>query len=143
MFNQYALAKTINAAGLAIKAGSSAVAKTVNTVYFALNGSFLSATAGDVALTGITVAAGYKQVVAVLLDSTGAKSVAAVGSAVATSANVGTAWFGYSVPNKAVAGFLIISNGSASAFTGGTTALDASDITVQYVDVANASLIGA
>lgn len=120
-----------NSAGLAIKAGSSALAKSVNTIYYWLNGVLYTKAAADMAaLTGINIANGSKNVVAFCIDSAGTLTAVA-GTAATTLAGIVPP----TIPNNvAVIGWILIDNGTGSTFTGGTTALDAASLTVTYVN---------
>lgn len=137
------------AAGLAIKAASSAVAKTVNAVPVFINGVYASVAAGDVSLTNysyvnsngavataaFTLAAGYQCPVTVWANSSGTFAITK-GSVLATSASLKSSDFDVSLDNLGYAkiGDIVISNGTASTFTGGTTALDTASLTVTYID---------
>lgn len=111
----------LNSAGLVIKAGGSALAKTGAADFYAVAKGVLVkiAAATDMpALTGINMLAGNFNVVCFFVDSAAVVTVAA-GTQGATLGAV--TWPQFS-EQKALVGFLIITY--ASAFTGGTTALD-------------------
>jgi hypothetical protein len=108
-------------AGLVIKAGGSALAKTGSADFYAVAGGVLVKIAASTdmpALTGINISAGNFSAACFFVDSAGVVTVAG-GTQGATLGAVGFPQFPV---KKALVGFLIITY--ASAFTGGTTALD-------------------
>lgn len=112
----------LNSAGLVIHGASSALAKTGVADFYAMASGVLVkiAAATDMpALTGINFGAGAFQVACFFIDSAGV--VTAAGGT--QGATVGAVLFPPFPQGKALVGFLIMTN--ASAFTGGTTALDA------------------
>ena len=116
-----------NTGGLAIKTGGSALAKTVNTVIAMAGGTYVSVAAADMpALTGLNIGAGKFNVAVFYVNSAGTVSVK-FGCEGSTAALVG---FPDTPERNAVIGFLMITY--ASAFTGGTTALDTA--TTVYVN---------
>ncbi len=111
----------LTSAGLVIKAGGGTLAKTGAVDFYAsVTGVLVKiAAATDMpALTGINISAGDFNVACFFVDSAGTVTVAA-GTQAAT---LGAVVFPQFPKNKAMVGFLIITY--ASAFTGGTTALD-------------------
>lgn len=111
----------LNSAGLAIKAGGSALAKTGSSDFYAVvNGTTvkIAASTDMPALTGIDITAGYFNVVCFFVDAAGTLTAVA-GTQGATLGAVKWPTF---PPQKALVGALIITY--ASAFTGGTTPLD-------------------
>jgi hypothetical protein len=120
-----------NTGGLAIKAGSSALAKTVNTVYFIADGVLASKAAADMAaLSGSNVANGSKNVYVFTVNASGTLATRA-GTAATTLG--GITW--PTVPDgEVVIGFIIVENGTGSDFVPGTTALDVGSLTVTYVN---------
>jgi hypothetical protein len=113
--------------GLAIKTGGSALARTVNTVTYVANGIHGSLTAADMpALTGLNIGAGKYNVAVFYVDSAGTTSVK-FGT---EGASAGAVKFPEAPVGKACIGYLMITY--ASAFTGGTTALDTA--TTVYVN---------
>lgn len=123
--------RAFSAGGLAIKTSGSALAKTVNTVYYIANGVYGSLSAGDMpALTGLNISAGKYNVAVFYVDVAGTVT-AVFGTEGATAAAV---TFPEAPQGKAAIGFLMITY--ASAFTGGTTPLDTA--TTVYVDVTGA-----
>jgi hypothetical protein len=111
----------LTSAGLVIKAGGGVLAKTGAADFYATAAGVLVkiAAATDMpSLTGINMLAGNFNAVCFFVDSAGAVTVAA-GTQAAT---LGAVVFPQFPAKKALVGFLIITY--ASAFTGGTTALD-------------------
>lgn len=116
----------ISSAGLVIKAGGSALAKTGSaTTNLVANGIpvAIAASTDMPALTDINITAGYYRIVCFFIDSAGTTSVAA-GTEGATLA--AATWPPFPA-GKALVGFLTITYGSA--FTGGTTPLDTATTT--------------
>jgi hypothetical protein len=106
---------------LVIKAGASALAKTGSSDFYASVTGILVKIAASTdmpALTGINISAGSFNVVCFFVDSAGTVTAAAG----TQGATVGAVVFPQFPKGKALVGFLIITY--ASAFTGGTTALD-------------------
>ena len=133
--NEHGQNMPLNAAGLAIKTSSSAIVKTTNTINYVIDGKLYSKAAADLtALTGYNVSDTYTAVLAVMLDSAGTASY--VKSPELANASTFTTDM-FITPNngKSLIGWIIIKNASGAAFTGGTTALDASNVTVTYFDV--------
>jgi hypothetical protein len=125
----------LNSAGLAIKAGGSAIAKFANTAEFKINGKIYTKTTADLPLPVVTVAAGKKTVVAWFLDASGnITSAYATPVLVAEATPVLPAF----ADTKVCIGAALISNGTASNFVGATTALDTASLTVTYYNFANA-----
>ena len=113
--------QALTSAGLVINAGGAAFPKIGATDFYAsVAGILVKIVAGTAmpALTGITAPAGGFNVACFFVDSAGTVTVAG-GTPAAT---LGGVVFPQSPKNKALIGFLIITN--AGAFTGGTTALD-------------------
>ena len=120
-----------NTGGLAIKAGGSALAKTVNTVYATADCIYVALSAADMpALTGLSIGANKFNVAVFYVDSAGTTSVR-FGTEGGTAAAVK---FPDTPTGKAIIGFLMITH--SSAFTGGTTALDTA--TTVYVNTMGA-----
>lgn len=108
-------------AGLVIKAGGSALAKTGAAAYYAtVNGRLVTVAAGvDMpALTGVNITAAYFNVVCFFIDKAGAVTK----KAGTEGPSLGAVRFPDFPADQALVGYLIITY--ASAFTGGTTALD-------------------
>jgi hypothetical protein len=138
IFNRFK-SVTLNSAGLVIKAGSSALAKTGSSVtHYIANGikGRIAASTDMPALTGINVANGKFNVIIFSVDSTGTVRVRA-GTEGSTEAAI--KWPPLD-QKRAIIGFLIINPTGSGTFTGGTTALD--DATV-IPNVAYISPVGA
>jgi hypothetical protein len=108
-------------AGLVIKTGGSALAKTGSTAYAGVvNGVpvAIAASTDMPALTGIDFSAGAYRIVCFFIDA--GSTVTAVAGA--EGATLAAAKFPDFPANKALVGYLVITY--ASAFTGGSTALD-------------------
>lgn len=111
----------LTSAGLVIHGSASTVAKTGSADFYASVQGILVKIAASTdmpALTGINISAGNFNVVCFFVDNAGTVTVAA-GTQAAT---LGGVVFPEPPAGKALVGFLIITY--ASAFTGGTTALD-------------------
>lgn len=120
-----------NTAGLAIKTTASPIVKTANTVTAVINGVLVSKAAADCAALVGTIAAAKKGLFVFTLKADGTFTTRA-GSLTASTLAALT-W--PTIPSdEVVVGFLIVQNGTASDFVGGTTALDATDITTTYVN---------
>jgi hypothetical protein len=111
----------LTSAGLVIKAGGSALAKTGSADFYAIANGVLVKIAASTdmpALTGINITAASFNVVCFFVDAAGVVTAAA-GTQATT---LGGVVFPEPPSLKALVGFLIITY--ASTFTGGTTALD-------------------
>lgn len=111
----------LNSAGLVIKAAAAKVAKTGSSDFYAVvDGALVTIAAGTdmPALTGISIGAGKYNVVCFFVDKAGTVTASA-GTEGAAIANV--VWPAFPA-KQALVGALLITY--ASAFTGGTTALD-------------------
>lgn len=127
-----------NTAGLAIKTGSSALAKSVNTITYVIDGVLAQKAAADMAaLSGTTVADGSKNVYVFTVDASGTLKTYA-GTQATTIA--GIVWPTIA-DGEAVIGFLLIST-SGATFVPGTTALDAGTVTATYVNTPYAFIPG-
>lgn len=114
----------LNSAGLVIHGSASTLAKTgASDFYASVKGTLVKiAAATDMpALTGLVITAANFNVACFFVDSAGVVTVA-FGTQGATLGAVVFPQFAPGLNNKALVGFLIITN--ASTFTGGTTALD-------------------
>jgi len=110
----------LNTGALAIKAGSSALAKTVNTVYFLIDGSLFSKGAADMAALSGTVTADKFNVFVFTVDSAGTLS-SHMGTEGST---LGGVVFPEIPEGEAVIGFVIVNPTGTGDFVGGTTELD-------------------
>ena len=111
----------VTTAGLVIKAGTSALAKTGSAAFYATVGGRLVTIAGSTdmpALTGLNITANSFNVACFFIDSAGTVTV--------RFGTEGTALGRVKFPdfplNQSLVGFLIITH--SATFTGGTTALD-------------------
>jgi len=131
---------TFGAAGLAIKASSSADAKTANAVAQSINGKInaLAAIAtidlSDLCSDEDALADG--EGILICLFSDASDTVSAVISDPTTSYS-SIAVPAFDETDKAPFGVMKVVNNSGSAFTLGTTALDTTDVTVTYTDVSH------
>ena len=118
-------------AGLAIKAGGNALAKSVNAINAIIDDVVIAKAASDMAaLGGATVPTANYQVYVFCVDVSGNLTTLA-GTYAATLA--GVIW--PTVPDGvAVIGFAIVQNATGSNFVPGTTALDTASLTVTYVN---------
>jgi hypothetical protein len=110
----------LNSGGLAIKTGGSALAKTVNTMYFMVDGSVYSKAAADMAALSGTVTNAKYNVFVFGVTSAGTLSTT-MGTEAATLGGV-------TLPSLADGvipiGFVIVNPTGTGNFVGGTTALD-------------------
>lgn len=123
----------LNTAGLAIKAGSSAIVKSgVAACYLIANGVLqkISAATDMPALVG-TVTNAYFNVFCFFIDSAGTVTAAA-GTQASTLAGVKFPQFPL---NKALVGFIIVNPTGTGDFVGGTTALDDATVVPNVVYV--------
>jgi hypothetical protein len=112
--------QVLNTGGLAIKAGSSALAKTVNTIYFTIDGAMFSKAAADMAAVAGTVTNAKFNVYVFTVTSAGT-----VGTQMGTeAATLGGVVFPTVADGKAIIGFVIVNPTGTGNFVGGTTALD-------------------
>lgn len=119
----------LNSGGLAIKAGSSALAKTVNTIDFFVNGVLATKAAGDMAALAGTITNGNFGGWVFTITAAGT-----VASRFMTQAATLAAVVMPAVPaTEAVIGFVRL-NPTTADFVGGTTALDAANTNAVYRD---------
>lgn len=110
-----------NTGGLAIKTGGSALAKTVNTIYFRIGDKCYSKAAGDMAALSGTVTNAKFNVFCYYVDTAGTVTTV-MGTEATTLAEV---VFPAGTPaSTAMIGFTIINPTGTGNFVGGTTALD-------------------
>lgn len=113
--------QALNSAGLVIKAGGGTLAKIGASDFYAIVGGKLVKIAAGTdmpALTGLNISAGKFNVVCFFVDASGTVT-ARLGT---EGGAIGTVTFPDFPIDRALVGFLLITY--ASAFTGGTTALD-------------------
>lgn len=111
----------LNTGGLAIKAGGSALAKTVNTIKFFVAGNLYSKAAADCGAFAGTVTNAKFNVFAHYVDTAGAMTTS-MGTEGATLADV--VFPAYDPATKAMIGFTIVNPTGTGNFVGGTTPLD-------------------
>lgn len=109
-----------NSGALAIKAGGSALAKTVATVYGFIDGVLITEAAQDMPALSGTVTADAFNVFCFYLDSAGAVR-SAMGTEGATLSDI---VFPAINDDEACIGFVVINPTGTGDFVGGTTALD-------------------
>lgn len=121
----------LNSAGLAIHGSASALAKIANTITCFVNGILLQKTTADLpALAGASVPNGSFNIYVFTIASDGT-----LGTLNGTPGATLAAVVVPTIPaNVAVIGCAVISNGTGSAFTPGTTALDTASLTVTYIN---------
>ena len=128
--------QTLGSVGLAIKAAESADAKTANAVAQCISGVINSlaaiATIDLSALSGTSIPDGSGLLI--VLFANASDTVSAIESDVTTD-TAAIAVPDYAPAGLAPFGAIKIVNGSGSAFTVGTTALDTSDVTVTYYNL--------
>lgn len=127
--------QTHTSAGLVIKAGASALAKTgASATYGTVQGApFTIAAATDMAALSGTTAQNTHNVYVFYIDSAGTLT-SAMGTGNATLGNVK---FPPAPEGKAILGYIKV-NPTAADFIGGTTALDAANTNVIYVNITGA-----
>lgn len=110
----------LSSGAIAIKAGSSALAKTVNTIHYTVGGKLATKAAADLAaLSGTVTAAAFN--VFVFSVTAGGTFVTRMGLEAATLAGVKFP----AVPDtETVVGFVVINPTGTGNFVGGTTPLD-------------------
>ena len=120
----------LNKPVIAIKAGSSALAKLTNAALVKVAGTLIRIAAADLPAitTAASLASGEKNVVLEVTDSAGTVSNL-YGTKSTTYA--GIVFPKVSAGSVLLGGFVIT---AAATFTGGTTALDAANITTEYFD---------
>jgi hypothetical protein len=111
----------MNTGALAIKVGTSALAKTVNTVYFLVDGHLYSKAAADMAALAGTVTNAKFNVFVFSVDDGGTLTTQ-MGTEAATLG--GVTFPAVAGEGSVVIGFVIINPTGTGNFTGGTTALD-------------------
>jgi hypothetical protein len=110
----------LNTGALAIKAGGSALAKTVNTVYLLIDGFVFSKAASDMAALAGTVTNAKFNVFVFSVNAAGTLATQ-MGTEAAT---LGAVVFPTVADGSVVLGFVIVNPTGTGNFVGGTTALD-------------------
>lgn len=110
----------LNTGGLALKAGASPLAKTVNTIYVAVGNAIISKAAGDMAALSGTVTNAAFNIFAFTIDSAGDLTTT-MGT---EGASLATVVFPTIPSGEACIGFVIVNPTGTGDFVGGTTALD-------------------
>ena len=131
-FQRAFLNRLFNTGGLAIKAGASALAKTVNTIKYCVDGNLASKAAADcAAFSGIVTNAKFN-VFVFCVNAAGTFSTL-MGTQGDTLADV---VFPTIASTLTVVGFAIVNPTGTGNFVGGTTALDDATVVpnVVYVD---------
>jgi hypothetical protein len=137
MQQQYIWNMPLAAPGLAIHGASSPKAKITNTVAYKIDGTIYPAmvTAADITLTTAqSIPTGTVIGVTVYANSAGTVSLGTGTSVANTTGAYPTANLPGAKDGFAIVGWIIISNQTGSNFVGGTTDLDASSLTVVYID---------
>lgn len=130
-------ARMLSSAGLAIKAGSSALAKAGSACYALADGTLLKIAANtDMPALSGTVTNATFNVFCFFIDS-GGTVTSAMGTVNAST--IGGVKFPPVPMQKAFIGFIIINPTGTGDFTGGTTALDDGTVTPNAVYVNNTS----
>lgn len=106
--------------GLAIKAGGSAVAKTVNTISYMIDGVAYTKAAADMAALAGTVTNAKFNVFCFYVDASGTLTTR-MGTEATTKAGI---VFPEHIDGKVMIGFVIINPTGTGNFVGGTTPLD-------------------
>ena len=118
---QSALTHTLlTTGGLAIKAGGSAIVKTVNTISYQIAGIFYTKAAADMAALVGTVTNAYFNVYCFYVDASGTLTTS-MGTQATTKAGV---VFPAHVDGKVMIGHLLVNPTGTGNFVGGTTVLD-------------------
>lgn len=121
----------LSTAGLAIKAAESAVVKSANAITAVIDGVIVAKAAADMpALVGSIAASKFGLFVFTVNASGTLKTIPGT----LTGAALANLVFPTIPAGEVVIGFIVVQNGTASAFVGGTTALDTTDVTVTYVN---------
>lgn len=128
----------LNAGGLVIKAGGSAVVKTVNTIKVMVDGVLISKAAADMAALVGTVAADAFNVYVFTVNAAGTLATQ-MGTPGAT---LGAVVFPTIAEGKVVIGFIIVNPTGTGDFVGGTTPLADGTVVpnVVYIDTVGSFL---
>lgn len=126
---------------LAISGAGAATIKTTNTVLVKIDGVISSVAAATLAAipATITIPLVSTSVVAVYVNAAGTatytQSTTVLNTAIATNTIYNaTSALPEDVPGKALLGWMILKTAAAVTFTGGTTLLDAANLTITYID---------
>ena len=133
---QYALCtRLLSSGGLAIKAGGSAVVKTVNTIKYMIAGNMYSKAAGDMAALSGTVTNAKFNIFYFFVNSSGTVTTV-MGTQGDTLADVVPPLTSFD-GTKTLIGMLIINPTGTGNFVGGTTPLDDATVVPNavYIDV--------
>lgn len=127
-------AHLLTAPVLAIKAGSSPTVKS-SGAFSAMAAGVIQSKSADTDMSAIagSLATAKSALWAFYIDSAGTISTSTK-TADAADAAAALALKPAVPANKVELGYIIVSNATGSAFVGGTTALDATDVTVTYVN---------
>ena len=121
-------------AGLAIKAGSSAIVKAVSSFAAVASGVIVrKAVNTDMAALVGTLATAKSAAWAFYIDSAGTLTTSAKTADLNTHA-LAIAALPTTPLDKALIGWIVVDNATGSNFVGGTTALDTGSLTVTYYD---------
>lgn len=134
--NAQAEAGTLTSGTLAINGAGALTFKTTTTIYYTIaNALYKKAAFGPQAFSAATPALAATQIAvwAVVLDAAGNVTTVA-SAAVATPPAAGALVMPSPPSGKVAIGFIVIETTGAGAFTPNTTALDAANMTVTYVN---------
>lgn len=133
-------ARTLNSAGLVIKAGSSALAKCGAAFAAVCNGVVVRKAANtDMAALAGTLATAKSAAWVFTIDSTGTLATMAKTADFATH-DLAIAAVVPPAAGVATIGILVLDNATGSNFVGGTTALDVGSLTATYYNVTGDNL---
>lgn len=133
----------LSSAGLVIKTSSSAVVKA-GSAFIAVAGGVPVSKAANTDMSAIagTLATAKAALWAFYIDSEGTITTSAK-TADADDAEGAIALLPAIPENKAMIGYIVVENATGSNFVGGTTALDASNVTVTYYNSYGAATLDA
>ncbi|MDB5550518.1 MAG: hypothetical protein JWL86_502 [Rhizobium sp.] len=124
-------------AGLAIKAGGSAIVKSVNAILAVVNGVFIRHAASDMAALVGTLATAKSAAWAFYIDGSGTLTTSAKTADAATH-DAALALLPVPPVGLAQIGILVLDNATGAPFIGGTTALDTASLTATYYNTQGA-----
>jgi hypothetical protein len=123
-------------AGLAIKAGASAIVKAVSAFAAVVSGTIVRKAANtDMAALVGTLATARSAAWAFYIDAAGTLTTSTKTADLTTHA-LAIAALPATPLNKALIGWIVVDNATGTNFVGGTTALDTGSLTVTYYDSA-------